>query len=460
MAGDPKRATPRSILLLTLAVLVGCGPGEEGMTEELESQEFAVRAAGPRPLAVGGGTQWVHTVRSAAETDAPVAVVHDSRGNVLTLGNHRTPIDTGDGPVGSPGTSILVLSKYSLQGRLLWTRLLAAPAGTGTPYVRGLALAVEPYDTVLLTGVQSGGLELGGHVLPPGAFLARMDGNGEPMWSRPLPTTATELAVNTRGHITLAGTLTGQVDFGNGPVTGASNPYLVQYDAQGTLRWVYVDSARGVSMDLAQDDAGELYLAGGRFIPPSPLLVPALSRVSAEGVPYWTRPFEGATGVAMSVAAHGGHVVVSGYFTGKLVFGGRELDAPTSRGFALAYGRDGAARWGSLLGSTWGLVEMDQGSGVVVAGRYTGGEDFGLGLGTMEGYPGATNVYALRLQRATGHLQWSHTYPSAQALPVDLSVSRQGESALTGTFRAAVDFGTGPLSPAPGANTFLVQLER
>jgi hypothetical protein len=275
-----------------------------------------------------------------------------------------------------------------------------------------------------------------------------------------VPTLATELAVNTRGHITLGGTLTGRVDFGNGPITGASNPYLVQYDAQGTLRWVFVDSARGVSMDLAQDDAGDLYLAGGRFVPPSPLLVPSLSRVSSEGTLQWTRLLEGATGVAMSVAAHGGQMVVSGYYTGTIVFGGQVLAAPTSRGFALTYGRDGNTRWGSLLGSTWGLVEMDQGSGVVVAGRYTGGADFGLGLGKLEGYPGATNVYVLRLQRPTGNLQWSQTYPSAQALPVDLSVSRYGESALTGTFRAPVDFGTGPLSPAPGANAFLLQLAR
>jgi len=466
MAEEMKRAYPQSVLVLVMAaVFAGCGPGEEQVTEErmseeLSHQELAVRAA-HRFADAGGKTQWVHTVRSATETDAPVAVVHDSQGNLLTLGNHRTPIDLGEGPIGSPpDASVLVLSKYSLQGRLLWARPLAAPPGRDTPYVRGLALAVGPSDTVLLTGVQSGGLELGGHVLPPGAFLARLDGNGEPLWARSLPTLATELAVNTRGHITLGGTLTGQVDFGNGPTTGASNPYLVQYDAQGTLRWLFVDSARGVSMDLAQDDAGDLYLAGGRFVPPSPLLVPSLSRVSSEGTLQWTQLLEGATGVAMSVAARGGVGVVSGYFTGTIVFGGQELAAPTSRGFALAYGRDGNALWGSLLGSTWGLVEMDQGLGVVVAGRYTGGEDFGLGLGTLEGYPGATNVYTLRLQRPTGNLQWSHTYPSAQTLPVDLSVSRYGDSALTGTFRAPVDFGTGPLSSAPGANAFLFQLAR
>lgn len=52
------------------------------------------------------------------------------------------------------------------------------------------------------------------------------------------------------------------------------------------------------------------------------------------------------------------------------------------------------------------------------------------------------------------------TWPAALAQPEGLSVSRKGESALTGTFRAPVDFGTGPLSPAPGANAFILQLER
>lgn len=461
MARDTKRAHPQAGLFLALAVLAGCGPGGELLPEELSPQERENRSD-PRRRDSGGETQWVETVRSAGETDAPVAVAHDSRGNVLTLGNHRTPINFGRGPMGSAsGASVLALSKHSPEGELLWVRLLEAPPGTGSPYARGLALTVDKHDDVLLTGVQSGGVKLGGRVLPPGAFLARLDEDGEALWARPLPTTATELAVNTRGHITLGGSLTGRVDFGNGyPVYGANNPYLVQYDAQGALRWVFVDSARGVPMDLAQDDEGDLYLAGGRFVPPSPLLTPFLSRVSSGGTLKWTRQLEGATGVAMSVAAHGGQVVVSGYFTGKFVFRWQEFTAPTSRGFALAYGRDGEGRWGVLLGSTWGLVEMDQGSGVVVAGRYTGGENFGLGLGVLQGYPGATNVYVLRLQRPTGKLQWSHTYPSALAQPVDLSVSRWGESALTGIFRAPVDFGTGPLNPAPGANEFLLQLER
>ncbi|MFY0572190.1 hypothetical protein ACN28E_51315 [Archangium lansingense] len=456
-----KRAHLRPGLLLAMVVLAGCGVGDELVSEGISPKELSAEDES-RYNDAKGETRWVNTVRSSGDTDAPVAIAHDSWGNVLTLSNHRTPIHFGGDPLDTPpGASVLAVSKYTPHGRRMWVRLLAVPASAGSPYVRGLALAVEKHDTVLLTGVQSGGLELSGLVLAPGAFLARLDEDGETLWARSLPTTATELAVNTRGHITLAGSLTGRVDFGDGqPVTGANNPYLVQYDTRGALRWVFVDASRGVPMDLAQDDAGDLYLAGGRFVPPSPLLTPFLSRVSSEGTLQWTRQLAGATGVAMSVAAHGGQVVVSGYFTGTFIFRGQELSASNSRGFALDYGSDGEGRWGFLLGSTWGLVEMDQGSGVVVAGRYTGGEDFGLGLGALEGYPGATNVYVLRLQRPTGKLQWSHTYPSALAQPVDLSVSRWGESALTGTFRATVDFGTGPLSPMPGANTFLLQLKR
>ncbi|MFL5353581.1 hypothetical protein [Archangium sp.] len=458
MTRDWKRTGKHLGLLLVWAVLAGCGPEEDASRPVQDGDTLGASAKADSR----GETRWVRRVHSAGEADTPVAVVHDAQGNVLMLGNYHTPVDLGEGPEGNPaGATVLSVSRYSPGGGLQWTRILSAPPRAGTsPYVRGQALAVDSHGALLLLGLQSGGLELGGSVLPPGAFLARLEVNGTPSWARPLPTSATELAVDERGNLTLAGVLSGRVDFGKGPITGTGNPYLVQFDAAGALRWVYVDSARGVPMDLAQDDAGNFYLSGGGFLPPSPLLSPFVTRVSSEGEYLWTRRLEGASGLAMSVAAHGGHVVVSGSFTGTLVFRGETLRAPTARGFALAYDRDGNERWGFLLGSSWGLVAMDQGSGVVVAGRYNGGEDFGLGQGALEGFPGTNNLYVLRLQRTTGQLQWMHSYPSASAQPADLSVTRQGLAALTGTFRARVDFGTGPMDPLPGGNAFLLQLER
>ncbi|HEX8825107.1 MAG TPA: hypothetical protein VF794_34635 [Archangium sp.] len=462
MARVEKRASMSWKLILAVAVLAGCNVSGEDPSDSRDEDSVDSHGGGPSPRDAGGQTRWVHTVRSEGSSDAPVAVGQDGQGHILTLGNHRTPIDFGEGPVGGPsGASVLVVSKYAPEGGLLWARLLEAPQRPGvSPYVRGQALAIDEEGSVLLLGMQSGGLELGGSVLPPGPFLARLDANGQPRWARALPTSATELAVSRKGDITLAGVLTGRVDFGDGPRTGNGHPFLVRYGSEGKPRWVYVDSERGVPMDLAQDDAGDLYLTGGRFPPTSPLLFPFLSRLSDRGVLQWTRQLEGAAGLMMSVAAHGDHVAVSGYFTGSFLFQGAPLSASTSRGFALTYGKDGAERWGLLLGSTWGMVEMDQGSGLVIAGRYAGGEDFGLGLGELTGYPGSTNLYVLRLQRPTGKAQWMRTYPSASSLPVDLSVPRQGASALVGTFRAPVDFGTGPRTPGTGANAFVLQLEK
>ena len=444
-------------LALAVAVLAGCGGGEAPDARSDDEQE------GPISHEHSGRTRWVRTVRSMGDSDAPVAVAQDAEGHVLTAGNHRTLLDFGQGPrSGTSGASVLVVSKYSPEGTHLWAQLFEAPQrGGASPYVRAQSLTVDKQGNILLTGVQSGGLKLGTKTLPPGAFLAKLDPRGTPLWARHLPANATELVVDAQGHITLAGQLTSKADFGNGrPLQGNGNPYLVRLDPEGGLRWVLMDSTRGTAMDLTQDDSGDLYLVGGMFPQSSRLLAPFLTRVSAEGERLWTRPLEGATGLAMSVAAHGDHVVVSGYFTGQFPFNGETLSAPTTRGFALAYGRDGKERWGLLLGSTWGLVAMDQGSGVVMAGRYTGGEDFGLGAGRLEGFPGATNLYVMRLHRPTGKLHWMRTFRSASALPVDLSAARQGAGALVGTFRAPVFLDTGTLYPGAGTNTFLLQLER
>ncbi|WP_309891611.1 hypothetical protein [Archangium sp.] len=462
MARGAKRAGGRLGLILVVALLAGCHVGGDEPADVQEG-DWLEAQRGPSPKEAGGRTRWVQTIRSAGGSDAPVATGHDAQGNILTLANHLTPIDFGQGVLDAPsGSSVLAISKYSPGGALLWVLLLQVPRTTAGAFVRGQSLAVDSRGHVLLTGVHSGGLNLGGGALPAGPFLARLDEDGHPLWARRLPTTATELAVSPHGDITLAGALTGKVDFGGGELSGNNNPFLVRYGPEGALRWVYVDTAaRGVPMDLAQDDAGDLYLAGGRFLPPSPLLSPFLTRVSAEGEVLWTRQLEGASGLMMSVAAHGDHVAVSGSFTGSFVFLGRPLAATTTRGFALTYGKDGKERWGFLLGSTWGMVMMDQGAGLVIAGRYAGGEDFGLGLGEPQGFPGSTNLYVLRLQRSTGKAQWMRTYRSASALPVDLSVTRHGASTLVGTFRAEVDFGAGGTrAPGPGANAFVLQLEK
>ncbi|MEP7126875.1 MAG: hypothetical protein ABJE95_38445 [Byssovorax sp.] len=60
-----------------------------------------------------------------------------------------------------------------------------------------------------------------------------------------------------------------------------------------------------------------------------------------------------------------------------------------------------------------------------------------------------------------GNLLWSESFggPGGAVTLNELSVSASGETALTGTFTGAVDFGSGPVTPPPGCNpTFVMKL--
>jgi hypothetical protein len=447
----------RGLALLLILAISSCGPDEELSPGFFQAERRARLEAssthGP------GEDLRVATTHSALSTDGPVAFARDARGELFTLGHHHTPVDFGQGPLGPPErVPVLTLTRHGPAGQLRWAHLFPMPSAPGAS-VRAHALALEQRQGhLLLTGSQSGGLDLGTGPLPSGSFLARLDDAGHALWARHLPAPATKLLVDAAGHVTLGGVLPGAVDFGAGPVGGPQQPFLVRYTRAGGLRWVHVEAARGLLNDLAQDEAGHLYLAGARYLPSSPLPRPFFAQVSAQGSPRWTRVLEGATGVAMSVAAHGDQVVVAGQLTGHLVFRGERLEAPRGRGFALAYGVRGEERWGLLLGTSWALVDTGPGAGVLLAGRYSGQEDFGLGLGRLPGFPGSTNLYLLRLHATGGGLDWLRTYPTASALPVDLEVTPQGAALLAGTFRASVDLGTGPLLPRPGGNAFLLWL--
>ncbi|HSP81166.1 MAG TPA: hypothetical protein VLQ93_21780, partial [Myxococcaceae bacterium] len=407
---------------LGLALVVGCGGGEAEAPGSLLAE---YRMVAPSESRVGGGeepgaTRQVLAVRSAGPGDGPAAVAHGPGGELFTLGHHRTPVDFGQGPLEAPGPMALTLTRHGPDGQLRWARLFPASV------VRAQALAVAPRGHLLLTGWQGGGLALGSEPLPAGPFLARLDSEGHPLWARPLPAQATELAVDAAGAVTLAGVLPGEVDFGDGPVGAPGRPFLVRYTPAGALDWAHVEAERGVPMDLAHDDAGHLYLAGVRFLPSAPLPRPFLTRLSPRGQPGWTQVLEEAVGMAMSVTAHGDQVGVGGQLTGSLLFRGERLEAPRGRGFALAYGREGEERWGFLLGTSWPLVGAAPGVGVVLAGRYSGGEDFGLGLGPLPGYPGSTNLYVLRLHPAEGTLAWLRAFPTLSTFPVDLDATPRG----------------------------------
>lgn len=452
-------------LVLAVVGLVGCGLGmEDGSTPSPQvapgTQEQAHRVRTPPE------TRWAQPVRGV-DDDRAVAVAHDSEGNVLVLGNYFSPIEIGgDGTMGPAERSLITaLLKYRPDGSLMWSRLFVPERlSSEAPGVSiGTALAVDRDGNIYVAGETLGELFLEeGEEVPTGPFLARFAPGGRLLRARSLPIRAGALVAERHGTVVLGATLDGTVDFGRGPVTGASQPVIARYDAEGRLRWFFLDPERGALRDLARDDSGNFFYCGNRLHPTdSSFPIPFVAKATARGTRSWSRSLEGARGLALSIAVHDNDVVASGDFTGAFTFADRTVTATRLQNFVVSFSRGGGERWAVALGDQEAFVALDARGGVFVTGRYDSNEDFGLGLGRLPGTTlGIGNVYVARLHRNNGRLDWIRTFPGGAA-PADLSVTKHGAAAVIGVFGGAVDFGTTTLDTVgKGDDVFVVQLER
>jgi len=119
--------------------------------------------------------------------------------------------------------------------------------------ITGLSVAVDGACNTILAGTTQGAIDFGGGLVgttdAPFAFVAKLDAQGNHVWSRALPLGATfdgkdVLAVDGKGAILLAGSLRADVDLGGGPLGGeyvrANHPFLLWLDADGN----HVESRR------------------------------------------------------------------------------------------------------------------------------------------------------------------------------------------------------------------------
>src|SRR5437773_827609 len=112
-----------------------------------------------------------------------------------------------------------------------------------------------------------------------------------------------------------------------------------------------------------------------------------LVKLSPTGTNVWAKRFGGSgvdVATAVAVDKQNNSVIVAGYFTGTVDFGGGPL---TSAGgadvFVAKYAADGGFQWAKRFGGTSGdvaaSVAVDGSGNVVVGGRFSGSVDFGGG---------------------------------------------------------------------------------
>ena len=156
--------------------------------------------AGPTRVKVldpSGNQLWDSSNESGHGVDGSVAF--DSAGNIVVAATHHYYF-TGS----CPCEKAVLVRKLSPTGNILWVKKLTGspPQGLSNGGVaRGLA--VDASDNIIVSGGLSEPMDLGGGLVPQGAFLAKFDPAGGHLWSKNVSRQGGRLAVDTAGNIVL-----------------------------------------------------------------------------------------------------------------------------------------------------------------------------------------------------------------------------------------------------------------
>jgi len=223
------------------------------------------------------------------------------------------------------------------------------------------------------------------------------------------------VAVDGSGNILVAGNFRGTTDLGGGPLT----------------------SAGGLDMFVA--------------------------KFSATGAFLWAKQFGSSNGddSANSIAVDSsGNVIVTGYFTATVDFGGGPFTAPYLgiNSFLAKFSPTGAHLWSqsfvSYASAYANSVAVDANDNVLMAGYFL--NDINLGGGTLSTH-GGSDAFVAKFSSAGTHV-WSKSFGGTTAdQALGVAADPSGNVVVLGFFSNSADFGGGALTTAGGWDTFVVK---
>ena len=396
---------------------------------------------------------------------------------------------------------------------------LAACGGGGNPDARGkdggLAWShrvrgarVRVHDAavggdghaILVGHFHDGRLEIGGATLvsEPRAgethghgFVVALDANGRAVWARRFEgnqeTNAAAVVADARGHITVLGLFTNEVDFGEGHmlardgVEPGGEVFLVQLDPTGRVVWAkgLGERTRGAS-GLAVDRDGNIIvstpLAADTDLGGGPLAWKesyqdshVVAKLDRDGRHVWSRRLGYVTELAIPGVATdaAGDVVIGGWCRGDLDLGGGVLVTGDLGpvGFVAKLNAAGRALWSRRTTTTKGGagdtvldVAVDPAGNVFAAGSLTLGGVLDAPVRADRRawvLPNEEDGFMVKLD-PSGRSLWGETFrgqwrlagtrSSATALATDAA----GAVFVGGYFEGLLDFGSGRLRSEHG----------
>ncbi|MGM0575175.1 MAG: hypothetical protein ACQEXJ_05540 [Myxococcota bacterium] len=216
-------------------------------------------------VAADGQIMWARDIGGFAVEQADDLALAPN-GDVVFTGWYDGSTTIGDTELSNDnGSWDAYVARYTTDGEPVWATKFpgdgdnqgigVATSATGDVYVAGV---YEQWATVSST-----------YALMGNAFLAKLNGDGEPQWSfgvgGPEVDRARGVAVDSNGDVLVTGSVGSLVDFdpGEGEHEGGPGLFVAKYDAGGQYLWHYVRSgAHGQA--IAVDADGDAYVAGTR----------------------------------------------------------------------------------------------------------------------------------------------------------------------------------------------------
>ena len=273
------------------------------------------------------------------------------------------------------------------------------------------------------------------------------------------------LVIDGSSNLVVHGTFFGTIDLGGGPMTSVNfldgDQYLARFDANGNHLWSvqYSPAGPGASYELAAvDAAGNIYITGSLFNSTTidygggTLNGPGMyiAKFNSSGVHQWSALY--GAGTPRAIAADNANVVVAGYTSTGLDFGGGTVgNAGGNDAFVAQFTSAGAHAWSAGFGDADDQgamdVAIDPSGNVLLAGSMEGTVDFGGGGLTAN----LLDMFVAKFNSSGAH-QWSQVFdglftPGGGILvEVNIAAGPSNEVAVAGEFRNSVDFGGGTLT--------------
>lgn len=376
----------------------------------------------------------------------------------------------------------LILWKLRADGSEVWSRMWNIDDSSPIGFSPRLNIVVAPDGSLIITGAFRDRINFGGGQFVSAGygdiFLAKLDANGNHVWSRSFGATGSDLGyrilVSENGNITLAGVHSG-VDFGGGRLSAPENAtsmFRATFDPAGThLSSTSFGSTTGTMNvnDMAINDAGDVYAIGGSYLTltfgnntmenagSADIIMVGFD---ANGSILTARHFGGEyfdTGHGIVQTADG-DLLTTGLIADKVSLGGPVLETSWVGGaFVARYGADGEYRWSranesSEYGSSLcTAIAFHPAGGIVVTGTFTGGVQFDQSSLITD----TESMLMLRFDDE-GRFLWMGK-DSGEAKALTVVAKPDGNTVVVGTNSSDVAFCTGDVVKTANARGFLAE---